>query len=60
MLARADLLVCNLGRELARFGPSASASRRRTHRLVVVNLSAYGTDGPWAERPGFGHRSPRR
>ncbi len=55
LLARADLLVCNLGRErLARFG-LAPAQVAQTHpRLVVVNLTAYGVDGPWADRPGSG------
>lgn len=55
MLARADLLVCNLGRErLARFGLERERLAAAHPRLVVVNLTAYGTDGPWAERPGSG------
>ena len=55
MLARADLLVCNLGRErLARFGLERAHLAAAHPRLVVVNLTAYGTDGPWAERPGSG------
>lgn len=55
MLARADLLVCNLGRErLARFGLERAQLAATHPRLVVVNLTAYGTDGPWAERPGSG------
>lgn len=55
LLARADLLVCNLGRDrLARFGLEAARLARTHPRLVVVNLTAYGTDGPWAERPGSG------
>lgn len=55
LLARADLLVCNLGRErLARFGLDRARLATSHPRLVVVNLTAYGTDGPWAGRPGSG------
>jgi crotonobetainyl-CoA:carnitine CoA-transferase CaiB-like acyl-CoA transferase len=55
LLERADLLVCNLGRErLARFGLERAQLATTHPRLVVVNLTAYGTDGPWAERPGSG------
>ncbi|HZR84984.1 MAG TPA: CoA transferase [Candidatus Binatia bacterium] len=55
LLERADLLVANLPRErLERFGLSREALADRHPRLVVVNLTAYGTTGPWAERPGSG------
>lgn len=55
MLGRADLLVCNLGCErLARFGLERAQLAAAHPRLVVVNLTAYGTEGPWAERPGSG------
>jgi len=55
MLARADLLVSNLNSErLARWDLGAEALRRRHPRLVAVNLTAYGIEGPWAERPGSG------
>ena len=55
MLARADLLVCNLARDrLARFGLDRVTLAAAHPRLVVVNLTAHGTDGPWAERPGSG------
>jgi crotonobetainyl-CoA:carnitine CoA-transferase CaiB-like acyl-CoA transferase len=55
MLERADLLVANLPRErLARFGLEREALAARYPRLVVVNLTAWGTTGPWAERPGSG------
>jgi len=33
------------------FGPQALAARRPG--IVYVSLSAYGTEGPWAERRGF-------
>jgi crotonobetainyl-CoA:carnitine CoA-transferase CaiB-like acyl-CoA transferase len=55
MLDRADVLVCNLGStRLARFGLERAQLAASHPRLVVVNLTAYGTDGPWAERPGSG------
>ena len=55
ILARADLLVCALSRErLARWGLDTQQLAPRHPRLVVVNLTAYGTTGPWADRPGSG------
>ena len=55
ILARADLLVCALSRErLARWGLDTQPLAQRHPRLVVVNLTAYGTTGPWADRPGSG------
>lgn len=55
ILARADLLVCALNRErLARWGLDTQQLAQRHPRLVVVNLTAYGTTGPWADRPGSG------
>jgi crotonobetainyl-CoA:carnitine CoA-transferase CaiB-like acyl-CoA transferase len=55
MLERADLLVAAMSRErLARWGLSPEELASRCPRLVVVNLTAYGGDGPWSERPGSG------
>lgn len=55
MLGRADLLVCALsGERLRRWALDESALRARHPRLVAVNLTTYGTSGPWAERPGSG------
>jgi crotonobetainyl-CoA:carnitine CoA-transferase CaiB-like acyl-CoA transferase len=55
MLARADLLVCAANRErLERWGLGADQLAQRHPRLVVVNLTTYGTSGPWAQRPGSG------
>ena len=55
ILARADLLVCALSRErLARWGFDTQHLAQRHPRLVVVNLTAYGTTGPWADRAGSG------
>lgn len=53
MLARADLLVCGHGpSRMERFG--LASVQERFPQLVMVNLTAYGTTGPWAERPGSG------
>lgn len=55
MLARADLLVCgHTAARLRRFALEPETLRERFPRLVSVNLTAYGTDGPWADRPGSG------
>ncbi|MDG2308371.1 MAG: CoA transferase [Candidatus Binatia bacterium] len=55
MLARADVLVCaHTAQRLKRFGLEAEALRVRFPQLVMVNLTAYGTTGPWATRPGSG------
>jgi len=55
LLAKADLLVSNLGKaRLERFGLAPEQTAKSHPHLVVVNLTAYGTDGPWAERPGSG------
>lgn len=55
LLARSDLLVCALSRDrLVRWGLDTARVAERHPRLVVVNLTAYGTSGPWADRPGSG------
>ncbi len=55
MLARTDLLVCAVSAErLTKWGLDTQQLAQRHPRLVVVNLTAYGTSGPWAERPGSG------
>lgn len=55
MLGRADLLVCALSRtRLQHWGLDTAQLAQRHPQLVVVNLTAYGTSGPWAERPGSG------
>ena len=55
MLARADLLVsAHSAERLARFELESATLRDRFPLLVSVNLTAYGTDGPWANRPGSG------
>jgi crotonobetainyl-CoA:carnitine CoA-transferase CaiB-like acyl-CoA transferase len=55
ILGRSDLLVANLPRErLERFGLDGERLRAVHPHLVVVNLTAWGTTGPWADRPGSG------
>ncbi len=55
LLARADLLVSNLPRErLARWRLDSKHLARTHPHLVAVNLTAYGVEGPWADRPGSG------
>ena len=55
MLAQADLLIAALDRErLARWGLDEGHLKRIHPRLVVVNLTAYGSNGPWSGRPGSG------
>ncbi len=55
MLGRADLLVAGHSAErLSRFGLEAETLRERFPQLVMVNLTAYGETGPWADRPGSG------
>ncbi|MBM4267344.1 MAG: CoA transferase [Deltaproteobacteria bacterium] len=55
LLGRADVLVSahSLDR-LVRFGIDAASLRERHPRLVAVNLTAWGIEGPWAERVGSG------
>lgn len=55
LLARADLAVSNLpGTRLRAWGLDAAALRARHPNLVAVNLTTYGTTGPWADRAGSG------
>jgi crotonobetainyl-CoA:carnitine CoA-transferase CaiB-like acyl-CoA transferase len=55
MLARADVVVSSLSAErLAAWTLDAATLRARHPRLVAVNLTTYGTTGPWADRPGSG------
>ncbi len=55
LLERADLLVCAAGPErLARWRLEPSRLAARFPRLVAVDLTAFGIEGPWAGRPGSG------
>ena len=53
---RCDVLLENFrpGR-LAAWGLGYEELRTHNPRLVYVSISGYGQDGPYADRPGFGH-----
>jgi hypothetical protein len=54
LLDEADVLVHGYrAHALDRFGLTAAALAERHPGLVVVSLSAWGTDGPWGQRRGF-------
>ena len=54
LAAKADVFVTNLtpGR-LRRYGLTYAAVRRRSPRVVYLQLTGYGADGPDRDRPGF-------
>ena len=55
LLARADVLVSSLSAErLDAWALDGAHLRARHPRLVAVNLTTYGTSGPWRDRPGSG------
>jgi formyl-CoA transferase len=54
LLARADVFVQNLAPGSARrLGLGADELARRHPRMVVCDLSGYGSDGPWAQRRAY-------
>ena len=54
LLERADVFVQNLGPGAARrLGLGADELEGRFPRLVVCDLSGYGSDGPWADRRAY-------
>lgn len=54
LLSRADVFVQNLGPgAMERLGLAASDLRRRHPRLVICNISGYGTSGPMADRKAY-------
>lgn len=55
LLARADLLVSSLtAARLTAWRLDAATLRAAHPRLVHVDLTTFGTRGPWADRPGSG------
>lgn len=55
LLECADVVVLNQPLPLLkRWGADPAALLARNPRAVVVTVSCYGTDGPWADRPGNG------
>lgn len=54
ILARADVLVQNLAPgALGRAGFSIAALRAHNPRLIICNISGYGTSGPAAGKPAY-------
>ncbi len=54
LLRRADVLVQNLAPGAAeRLGMSPAELRARDPRLIVCNVSGYGTTGPYAQRKAY-------
>jgi crotonobetainyl-CoA:carnitine CoA-transferase CaiB-like acyl-CoA transferase len=54
MLARSDVFVCNLGPGAAgRLGIDAASLRAERPELIVVEMSGYGSGGPYAARPAY-------
>lgn len=55
LAAKADV-VCNNFRPhvLAKYGLGAATLRERHPRLITLQLSGYGTPGPWSDYPAFG------
>jgi crotonobetainyl-CoA:carnitine CoA-transferase CaiB-like acyl-CoA transferase len=55
LTARADVVVTNQPRSLLeRWDCTPEAIAGRNPGAVVVTVSCFGTDGPWADRPGNG------
>ncbi|MFG1948616.1 CaiB/BaiF CoA transferase family protein [Nonomuraea sp. NPDC048826] len=54
LVGRADVLVQNLGPGAAdRLGLSAAAVRARDPRKIVLGITGWGSDGPWAGRKAY-------
>lgn len=55
MVASADILIENFRPgTLEKWGLGWEALKQINPRLVMVRISGFGQDGPYAERPGFG------
>lgn len=54
LLESADVLLLSfLPKTLAQFGLHPPDLRRRFQRLVIASISAFGSEGPLSERPGY-------
>ncbi|GAA4513452.1 MULTISPECIES: CaiB/BaiF CoA transferase family protein [Nonomuraea] len=54
LVGRSDVLVQNLGPGAAdRLGLSAAAVRARDPRKIVLGITGWGSDGPWAGRKAY-------
>jgi formyl-CoA transferase len=53
-IGAADVFVHNLRADVpAKFGIDGATLTRRFPRLIYADLSAFGSAGPWKERPGY-------
>src|SRR4051812_36129436 len=58
LLDKADVVVTNQPMSVLRgWGADPDTVLARNPRAVVVTVSCFGTDGPWADRPGNGSLS---
>ncbi|TKA11169.1 CaiB/BaiF CoA transferase family protein [Actinacidiphila oryziradicis] len=54
LVGRADVLVQNLGPGAAdRLGLGAAAVRERDPSKIVLSITGWGSDGPWAQRKAY-------
>lgn len=55
LIAQADVCVCNIPKEESRrrAGLDAATLQAVNPRLIYCLISGYGSDGPYAERPGY-------
>lgn len=54
LVDRADVVVQNLGPgAAARLGLDPSAVRARDPRKIMLNVTGWGSDGPWADRKAY-------
>jgi len=54
LIAGADVIVANMPTPaLAKIGIDYESARKIRPDIVVANISAFGPQGPWSDRPGF-------
>ena len=55
LVAEADVFICNIPRQASRqrAGIDLDTLRGLNPRLIYCLISGYGSDGPYAERPGY-------
>ena len=54
LVGTADIVIANLPPQtMARMGLNYASLRAGKDDIILANLSSFGKDGPWANRPGF-------
>lgn len=55
LIAKADVFVCNIPKESSRrrAGVDVETLQALNPRLIYCQISGYGSNGPYAERPGY-------